>query len=76
MGQNTSEPAAAAVITLAVRPAASKVMLVVQRFGFALMMKSSQELRSRNFAQDCVQRHDGRQRCSAIAILDCNNRSA
>src|ERR1700693_3721816 len=57
-----SEPAAAAVIMPAVRPAASKVMLVVQRFGFAPMMKSSQELRCRNFAQDCVQRYDGRQR--------------
>src|SRR5258708_7972906 len=59
-----SEPAAAAVITPAVRLAASKVMLVVQRLGFALMMKSSQELRSRNFVQDCAQRCDGRQlRC-------------
>src|SRR5215472_11538411 len=57
-----SEPAAAAVITPAVRPAASKVMLVVERFGFALTMKSSQELRSRNFVQDWAQRRDGRQR--------------
>src|SRR5579864_3282233 len=53
-----SEPAAAAVMMPAVKPAASKVF-VVQRFGFALMMTSSQELRSRN---DCVQRSDGRQR--------------
>src|SRR5215469_697083 len=42
-----SEPAAAAVIPPAVRPAANKLMLMVQRFGFAVMMKSSQELRSR-----------------------------
>src|SRR5580700_5553917 len=49
-----SEPAAAAVITLAVRPAASNVMLMVQRFGFAVMMKSSQELPFRNFAEDTL----------------------
>src|SRR5262249_40624769 len=57
-----SEPAVAVVITPAARPAANMLMLVVQRFGFALMMKSSQEVRSRNFGQDCAQRCDARQR--------------
>src|SRR6516165_4188922 len=50
-----SEPAAAAVIMPAVRLPANKLMLMVQRFGFALMMKSSQELQSRDFASDCGQ---------------------
>jgi hypothetical protein len=50
-----SEPAAAAVMIP--KPAASRV--VVQSFQFALMMTSSQELRSRN---DCVQRSDDRLR--------------
>src|SRR5215472_4589763 len=71
-----SEPAAAVVIRPAVRPAANKLMLMVQWFGFALMMKSSQELRSRNFAQDRVQRCDGRQlRCRTHqAVLNSTRR--
>src|SRR5215468_6996362 len=71
-----SEPAAAVVIRPAVRPAANKLMLMVQWFGFALMMKSSQELRSRNFAQDRAQGCDGRQlRCRTHqAVLNSTRR--
>src|SRR5580700_9385242 len=52
-----SEPAAAAVMIPMVRLVATTVMLVVERFALALMMKSSQGLHSREL-QDCV-RHCG-----------------